>query len=97
MSRNIYMHSDVFGELIVGNLRNRKKAIADLEAYPRLNKVSPDIVFQFAEHNKLYGFGLSWIDAGLLASAVASNVKIWTDDARVREIAFNLNLAWITD
>ena len=97
MSREIIMHSDVIGELIVGNLRNRKQAIADLEAYPRLNKISSEIVFQFVEHNKLFGLGISWIDAGLLASAVASNVKIWTDDMQVREIAHKMNLAWIAD
>lgn len=42
----------------------------------------------------LHGRGLHWIDAHLLASALAANLRLWTADAPLAAAARDLGVAW---
>jgi predicted nucleic acid-binding protein len=46
------------------------------------------------EREWLYGRGLGWIDAHLLASARLSSASFWTLDRRLSKIASALDLAF---
>jgi predicted nucleic acid-binding protein len=84
----------VLGELIAGNLPNRKQTIADLRLLPRIAEPSADDVFEWVEANSLGGKGLSWVDCLLLASAHESGVAIWTRDKALEQTARRLALAY---
>lgn len=43
---------------------------------------------------KLHGRGLSWIDAHLLASAIAERARLWTADERFAEVAGELGVRY---
>ena len=49
-------------------------------------------VLPFLEQHRLFGAGITWIDAHLLASARLSTCRLWTLDARLRTAAAKLHL-----
>ncbi|MGA2327014.1 MAG: hypothetical protein ABSH05_12090 [Bryobacteraceae bacterium] len=46
------------------------------------------------EAHRLWGKGIGWIDAHLLASAPLSKCALWTHDRRLRAAAAQLKLHW---
>jgi predicted nucleic acid-binding protein len=84
----------VLGELIAGNLPQRKRTIADLRLLPRLPDPSPDEVFDWIDLNGLGGKGLSWVDCLLLVVAEQNSVGIWTRDRLLDQTARRLKLAY---
>lgn len=89
----ILVHPYVFGELAVGNLRERKKFLEELSDLPKAKKALDSDVITLIEHNELFGKGIGFIDAHLLASARICNAKIWTTDKRLYAISVNLGLS----
>jgi len=47
----------------------------------------------FIENNNLMGKGLGYIDMNLLASALVTNVPLWTLDKKLNAVAVKLDLA----
>ena len=89
----VLMHPFVTGELACGNLKNRSAILTDLEALPPARVASNPEVRQLVEERKLWGRGLGWIDAHLLASALLSNCQFWTLDKRLEHTAAELGLS----
>jgi predicted nucleic acid-binding protein len=88
MSEGLVMvHPFVLGELACGNLRNRVRILSDLEALPRAVSAAHEEVMRLIEARKLWGLGIGWIDAHLLASALLSDCQFWTLDGRVLRAA----------
>jgi hypothetical protein len=79
----VLVHPFVVGELACGNLRNRARILSDLEALPCALFATHEEVMRLVEHQKLWGLGIGWIDAHLLASALLSNCQFWTLDRRL--------------
>jgi len=50
-------------------------------------------VLQLIEDRRLWGRGLGWIDAHLLASALLSNCQFWTLDKSLGQAATELGLS----
>ena len=90
----VVSHPVVVGELAVGGMRNRAQSLSDLRAFPTIPESDADDTLDFIEHHRLYGIGLSWGDAQLLASAVATTVPIWTFDTTLRDRARAFGLEW---
>jgi predicted nucleic acid-binding protein len=88
----VLMHPSVAGELACGNLKNRAAILADLFALPTTTVASDGEVLQLIEDRRLWGRGLGWIDAQLLASALISNCRLWTLDKRLAAIASDLKV-----
>jgi len=88
----VLMHPFVYGELACGNLKDRAVVLSDLHALPHAMVASNVEVLQFIEDRRLWGRGLGWIDAHLLASALLSNCRIWTLDTRLAKAAADLGL-----
>ncbi len=93
VEEQILVHPYVIGELAVGNLRERGKLLRELADLPEAKKALDSDVLTLIERNELFGKGIGFIDAHLLASARICNAKIWTTDKRLHAIAVNLGLA----
>jgi hypothetical protein len=77
----VVVHPFVVGELACGNLKNRAAILSDLATLPFATVASQEEVLRLVEFKKLWGFGIGWVDAHLLASALLSNCHFWTLDA----------------
>jgi len=80
----VLIHPFVIGELALGNLQNRDIVISTLQSLPQINVASDDEVMHFIQHNVLYGTGIGYIDAHLLAAVrLTPGTLLWTRDERL--------------
>ena len=86
------MHPFILGELACGNLKDRAAILSDLQALPESRLASNAEVLQLIENRRLWGRGLGWVDAHLLASALLSNCQSWTLDIRLAKAAAEIGL-----
>lgn len=91
---DIMCHSFVVGELACGNLKNRDEILTLLESLPLAPLAAHDEVLTFIKNNTLMGKGLGFIDIHLLASALLANVRIWTFDKKLMEVAKVMNIEY---
>ncbi len=84
---SVACHPFVIGELACGNLSNRAEILTLLEALPVATLVEHEEVLQFIEDNRLMGKGLGYIDMHLVASALLTNVPLWTRDKKLNTSA----------
>ena len=87
------MHDFVLGELACGNLRDRNRTIADLRLLPRIAAATTDETLALIANHRLYGRGLGWTDAHLLAAALLARCEIYTRDRALAKIAHRLAIA----
>jgi predicted nucleic acid-binding protein len=90
---NVLTHPFVLGELVCGNLKNRKTTLEDLYALPAALVATDAEVVRLIEERRLWGRGLGWIDVHLLASALLSHCEFWTLDKRLKRAAGDLGLS----
>ncbi len=88
------MHPFVVGEIACGNLRSRPKVLSDLQRMPPAIAADQEEVLAFLDQQRLFGAGITWIDAHLLASARLSNCRLWTLDTRLLAAAKRLHLGY---
>jgi hypothetical protein len=79
----VAVHPFVVGELACGNLKNRVQILRDLDALPAAVCATHDEVSQLVDDRKLWGLGIGWIDAHLVASALLSACSLWTLNAKL--------------
>ena len=82
----------IIGELACGNLHKRSDILANLKALPEAHSVEHEEVMSFLEAHRLYGQGVGWVDAHLLASTLLTRCAIWTLDKHLRKAAAVLNV-----
>lgn len=88
----VLSHPFVIGELACLNLQQRRGIFADLETLSSAKVAGDAEVMQLIEDRRLWGFGIGWVDAHLLASALISESMLWTLDRRLAEVATSLGL-----
>lgn len=87
-------HPFVIGELALGNLRQRREVLGAITELPRVNAASDAEVLHFIEELALFGSGIGYIDAHLLASLrLTPGARIWTRDRRLDDVSKRLGLA----
>jgi predicted nucleic acid-binding protein len=86
----VLVHPFISGELACGNLPRRERTLADLNALARPAAPSHAEVCELVEARRLWRYGIGWIDAHLLASALISDCEFWTLDMRLAEVARKL-------
>ncbi len=91
---DVVRHPFIVGELACGNLKNRIEILSLLQAIPTATEVEHEDVMQFIENHLLMGSGLGYIDMHLLASALLTEVSIWTLDKRLDEISTKLGIGF---
>ena len=88
------VHPFIIGELACGNLKNRAEILHLLSELPQSIVAEQGEVLKLVDSKRLFGTGLGWIDAHLLASALLSNVTLISYDKAVREAASRLGIKY---
>jgi hypothetical protein len=87
-------HPFVLGELALGNLRQRDEVLRVLRRLPQATSAAHQEVIQLIDREVLFGRGIGYVDAHLLAAArLTAGSKLWTHDRRLRAVAAQLDLA----
>ena len=86
-------HPLVVGELAMGNLGAHDTILELLQALPQAVVASDDEVLAYVSHHRLFGLGIGYADAHLLASTqLTAGARLWTRDRRLRDAAGRLDL-----
>lgn len=87
-------HPFVMGELALGNLRGRDAFLSDLRALPQVVVASDEEVLRLIDRQMLFGRGIGYVDAHLLAAArLTVGTKLWSLDRRLQAVATQVGLA----
>lgn len=87
----ILTHPFVIGEIALGSLRQREIVLGSLRDLPRATPADDDEVARFIEQQQLFGCGIGYVDAHLLASVkLTPGASLWTRDRRLDDIAKRL-------
>ena len=90
----VLSHPFVIGELAMGSFKRRDLLLNELMDLPQAKVAEDDEVLQFVSRYVLFGSGIGYIDAHLLAAVrLMPGTLLWTRDKRLLEIASNLRLA----
>ena len=90
----VQTHRFVIGELALGSLQNRHIVLSALQNLPQVTVASDDEVLQFIETHSLFGTGIGYIDAHLLAAVrLSPGVLLWTRDKRLLAESVRLGLS----
>ena len=82
----VVSHPAVLGELAMGSIRQRQAVISALKGLPQVNCASDGEVMALVERAALYGKGLGWVDAHLLAAIMLTpGTRLWTHDRRLKD------------
>lgn len=84
----VLMHPFVLGELVLGGLSAREEGL--FARLPQATVLAHEEVLDFVKRRKLARRGIGWIDAHLLASALASSAALWSADAPLASVAAEL-------
>lgn len=87
-------HHLVYGELLIGDCGGRRGFLETYRSISQASTVPHLEVVELVRYRKLQGRGVGWIDVHLLASALVERVRLWTEDARLAELAVELGVAY---
>ena len=88
----VLCHPFIVGELACGTLEKRGEILRMLKALPEAHFSEHEEVMSFIETHRLYGHGIGWVDAHLLASTLLTRCAIWSFDKPLRRAAAALNV-----
>jgi hypothetical protein len=81
----------VIGEVALGNIRNRADWLIEMRDLPRAIVAGNDEVDHLIERKKLFGLGIGYVGAHLLASVrLTEGALLWTRDKRLAAVAERL-------
>jgi predicted nucleic acid-binding protein len=90
----VLAHPFVIGELALGSLRQREIVLTALADLAHASVVSDAEVLHFIERDALFGRGIGYIDAHLLAAVrLTAGTELWMNDKRLHGVAVQLGLA----
>jgi predicted nucleic acid-binding protein len=91
----VLAHPYIIGELALGSLQNRNAVLGALQNIPQVPVATDNEVLHYIETNALYGIGIGYIDAHLLAAArLSPGTLLWTRDKRLLDASTRLGLAF---
>jgi hypothetical protein len=89
----VLSHPLVVGELAMGSFKRRDLLLSELSDLPQAKVAEDDEVLHFISRHALFGLGIGYIDAHLLAAVrLMPGTLLWTRDKRLSEIANKLGL-----
>ncbi len=84
-------HPWVVAELALGHLGQREKVIRLLASLPQATVATPAEVLVLIERHELYGVGIGYVDAQLLAATkLTPGATLWTTDRRLVAVSSRL-------
>jgi predicted nucleic acid-binding protein len=90
----VLTHPFVIGELACGSIVNRHEILELLETLPGIRTPEYAEVLHLVEVKRLYGRGIGWVDAHLLAAALLSHAFLLTSDRKLRLVAESLGIGY---
>ena len=88
----VVCHPFVIGELACGHLTNLAEILTLLKTLPMAPQLDFDESLFFSDEHQLPGRGIGFAAVHLLASAALGQVKLWTNDKRLKSTAADLDL-----
>jgi predicted nucleic acid-binding protein len=86
--REVLTHPFVIGEIALGAIRSRAAVLAALDELPSVPVARDDDVLYLIEQHQLFGRGVGYIDAHLIAATrLRPGTKLWTRDRRLLAVA----------
>jgi predicted nucleic acid-binding protein len=89
----VVIHPFVLGEIALGQVMARAEVLADLATLESPRVAEQHEVLALIERSRLWGRGIGWVDAHLLASVLLDRIRLWTLDARLARVARELGVA----
>jgi hypothetical protein len=90
----VLAHPFVIGELALGSLPRRDFMLNSLRRLPRANVARDEEVMRFVDREALFGIGIGFVDAHLLAATrLTAGATFWTRDRRLQAAAERLSMA----
>jgi predicted nucleic acid-binding protein len=90
----VLTHPFVIGGLALGVLRQRALVLDALSDLPQASVATDTEVLQFIDRHRLFGRGIGYIDAHLLAAVLLTmGATLWTHDKRLHSVAESLGVA----
>ena len=87
----VLSHPWVVGELALGRLAQRDEVIQLLEGLPQASVATDEEVISFIELHRLFGQGIGYVDAQLLAATLlTADAALWTFDRALADSAYRL-------
>jgi len=90
----IVLHPFVLGEIALGSIASRAQVLEDLGSLGRTSVAQHYEVLSLIERTPLWGKGISWVDAHLLAAVLLDHIQLWTLDQRLHAAAQQLGVAF---
>ena len=89
----IVCHPFVIAEIALGSLRARVEVLGLLDSLARLPVAEPDEVRVLVENHRLFGRGIGFVDAALVASCLLlPGTQIWTRDRSLDAVTTDLGI-----
>jgi predicted nucleic acid-binding protein len=93
-AEELVMHSSVLGEILLGNFRNRQAVAHALGEIPKVARASDEDVIRLIERHQLYGTGVGFVDAHLVATCLLTRgTYLWTRDRKLAAVADRLGVS----
>ena len=93
--RGALAHPWVTGELALGHLRRRQEVIGLIDRLPQATLATASEVMTLIERHELYGTGIGYVDAQLLAATKLTDAAtLWTRDRHLRAATTRLGCAF---
>lgn len=90
---NVLGHPWVVGELALGSLSHRDEVLSLLRNLPQATVATDAEVLALIDRERLFGLGIGYVDAHLLASTrLSGGARLWTRDNRLRATAAQLEV-----
>jgi len=91
---HVLAHPCVIGELALGQLSRRGEILGLLRNLPRAQAATDAEVLSLVENRQLYGLGIGYVDAHLLAATLlTTGADLWTRDKRLAAVTDQLGIA----
>lgn len=90
----VVAHPWVIGELALGHLSGRGEVLGLLRNLPQATVATDEEVLSLIERQELFGLGIGYVDAHLLAATMlTTDARLWTRDRRLAAVADQHGLA----
>ena len=94
---HVLCHPFIVVEIACGQLTQRKEILSLLNALPTVKIAEHEEAIQFIQNKHIFGEGIGFVDAHLLAAAFLSKIKIWTLDKKLQQAALKLHVLYELD
>ncbi len=92
-ANQVLTHPFIVGEIAMGNLSRRSLVLGDLDDLPTVVVAEDAEVRLLIERASLFGLGIGYVDAHLLAAVrLTPGARLWTRDRRLADVAAGMKL-----